>query len=60
MSRDPHLWKNLYISQVRPHLEYAVQFWSPIKEIDIGLIEKVQARDTKILHIMRKMMYEKD
>ena len=28
-SRDPKLWKELYVSLVRPHLEYAVQAWNP-------------------------------
>jgi len=27
VNRDSHLWKNLYISLVRSHLEYAVQVW---------------------------------
>ena len=58
VSRDSQLWKNLYISLVRPHLEYAVQVWSPTKEMDIGLIEKVQARATKIPHSMRNLRYE--
>ena len=50
--------KNLYISQVRPHLEYAVQIWSPTNEMGIGLIEKVQARATEIIHSMRNLRYE--
>ena len=58
VNRDSHLWKNLYISLVRPHLEYAVQVWSPTKEMDIGLIEKVQARATKIPHSMRNLSYQ--
>ena len=57
-NRDSHLWKNLYISLVRPHLEYAVQVWSPTKEMDIGLIEKFQARATKIPHSMRNLSYQ--
>ena len=28
-SREPGLWKDLYVSLVRPHLEYAVQAWNP-------------------------------
>ena len=28
-SRDPKLWKELCVSLVRPHLEYAVQDWNP-------------------------------
>ena len=57
MSRDPHLWKNLYISLIRQHLEYAVQV-SPTKKVEIGLIEKFQPRATKILVSMRNLRYE--
>ena len=28
-SRDPELWKDLYVSLLRTHLEYAVQAWNP-------------------------------
>ena len=58
VSSDPHLWKNFYISLVRLHLEYAVQVWSPTKKMDFGLIEKFQARATKIPHSMRNLRYE--
>ena len=30
VTRDSHLWKNLYISLVKPHLEYAAQVWCRI------------------------------
>ena len=56
--RDSGLWKNLYTSLVRPHLEYAVQVWSPTREMDIDSIEKVQARATKIPTSMRNIGYE--
>ena len=39
-------------------MEYAVQVWSPTKEMDIGLIEKVQTRATKIPHSMRNLRFE--
>ena len=48
MCRDSNLWKKLYISLVRPHLEYAVQVWNPYLAKDIELIEKVQRRAIKI------------
>ena len=49
--RDPCLRRDLYVSLVRPHLEYAVQIWNPYFERDIEKIEKFQDRDTKILWI---------
>ena len=59
--RDPTLWKILCILLVRLNLEYAVQFWSPTKEIELELIETVQARailHEKILYLMRNLRYE--
>ena len=28
-SRNPKLWRELYASLVKPHLEYAVKAWNP-------------------------------
>jgi ribonucleases P/MRP protein subunit RPP40 len=47
-SRDTDLWKKLYITYVRPLLEFAVPVWSPYLEGDIATIEKVQRRATRI------------
>ena len=43
----------------RPHLDYAVQFWSPYYRKDIGLLEAVQRRMTKRIQGMRGIPYEK-
>ena len=48
VSRDLGLWKDLYVSLVRPHLEYVVQAWNPHLEGYIDRIERVQRRATRI------------
>ena len=39
----------LYKSLIRPHLEHAMQFWSPHLRLDIDKIEKIQKRATKLI-----------
>ena len=39
----------LYKSLVRPHLEYAVQFWSPHLRRDIDKMERVHRKATKMI-----------
>ena len=39
----------LYKSLFRPHLEHAVQFWSPHLRRDIDKMEKIQRRATKMI-----------
>jgi len=41
VGRDIGLWKQLYVSMVRPHLEYAFQIWSPFRVGVISRLEKV-------------------
>jgi len=47
----------LYHSLVRPHLEYAVQLWSPTLRADIERLERVQARATKLVPEIRNKGY---
>ncbi len=47
----------LYNSLVRPHLEYAVQFWSPHHVKDIAKLEGVQRRATKSIPSLRNKAY---
>ena len=43
---------------MRPHLEYAVQFWSPNYIKDQNLLERVQRRTTKQIPTLRNLSYE--
>ena len=47
----------LYKSIVRPHLEYAVQAWTPYYDKDIDLLEKIQHRATKLIPNLRNKPY---
>ena len=48
----------IYKSFVRPHLEYAVQSWSPYLKGDMENLEKVQRRATKLVKGYWKLPYE--
>ena len=48
----------LYKSLVRPHLEYAIQFWSLYYRKDIDMLERVQRRATKLIPNIRNLSYE--
>lgn len=55
---DVEMCKTLYVSLVRPHLEYAVQSWSPYYRKDIDELEKVQRRMTKLVPELKDLPYE--
>ena len=47
-TRIPNMWKDLYVSLVRPHLGYTVQAWNPYLLAHIDKLESVQRRTTGI------------
>ncbi len=48
----------VYTILVRPHLEYAVQFWAPHHVKDIVKLEAVQQRVTKMITSLNNKPYE--
>ena len=48
----------VYKTYIHPHLEYAVQLWSPQGRVNINKIEKVQRRAIKIIPSLRNLTYE--
>ena len=57
-SRDHSLWKQLYITSVRSHLEFASAAWNPYLISDIKTLKKVQERASRIPFSMRALEYK--
>ena len=56
--KSTELMLPLYKSIVRPHLEYAVKFWSPHLRRDIDKMERAQRKATKIIPEIRNHSYQ--
>ena len=55
---DVDIFKAVYPSMIRSHMEYAVQAWSPHLVKDILILENVQRRATKLVTSLRDKTYE--
>ena len=55
---DKEMFNCIYKTIIRPHLEYAVQSWSPHLKKDIRLLEQVQRRATAIVPELMDLQYE--
>jgi len=47
----------LYKGFVRPHLEYAIQAWSPYLRKDIECLERVQRKTTELVQGYKNLSY---
>ena len=54
---DKEIFLSLYLTLVRPRMEYAVQGWSPYKIKDINVLERIQRRATKLVPQLRDLPY---
>ena len=55
---DKVLFKKLYVTFVRPHLEYAQSVWAPHLKKYVDMLEKVQIRGTKLVDRFGNLSYE--
>ena len=54
---DQETFKKLYISFVRPHLEYAQSMWSPHQAKFVNMLENVQKRATQLVDGLGNLEY---
>ena len=57
-NRTSEVILRLYLALVRPHLDYAAQFWSPYYRKDTESLEAVQRRMTKMIPGLRNLPYK--
>ena len=55
---DKDMFKLLFVSVVRPHLEYGATLWNPMKKSYVNMIENVQRRATKRIPGMSELAYD--
>ena len=55
--RDKNNWIRIYKTYIRPHLEYAVQVWSPWHQKDIDALEDIQKRVLRMTSGLSSTLY---
>ena len=55
---DKKMFRQLFTTIVRPHLEYAAAVWNPYQQRHIIAIENVQKRATKLVPGLRDLSYK--
>ena len=56
--RNKEVFTGLYLTYVRPHLEYAIQAWSPWTAGDKEVLEAVQRRAVRAVTNLKGRTYE--
>ena len=56
--RDAKTWSKLYITYIRPHLEYSTPAWNPWTRKDIQQLEKVQERALRQITTLGHLTYQ--
>ena len=56
-NRSADVMLRLYIALVKPHLDYAVQFWFSYNRMDIVNLEEVQRMISKMIQGIRNLTY---
>jgi ribonuclease P/MRP protein subunit RPP40 len=49
---------SLYLTFIRPYLEFTVPVWCPFLKGDIDMIEQAQQRAEKVIPAIRNLSYE--
>ena len=57
-SRKLPIWKLLYKTYIRPHLEFAATVWNPYLKNDISTLEAVQRKVTKTVTNIKHLPYD--
>ena len=57
-SRSLPIWKLLYTTYIRPHLEFAATVWNPFLKDDISTLDAVQRKVTKTVTNLRHLPYD--
>ena len=57
-SRKLPIWKLLYTTYIRPHLEFAIPVWNPYLIEDISTLESVQRKVTKTVTSISHLPYD--
>ena len=56
--RDRHVFKRLYTTYVRPHLEFSVPAWAPTLTHDIDALENVQIKAVNMISGLKGKSYQ--